>query len=70
MTDSQILDRVYEMLKASVEKGIDTEHMVKEQIQFIEEEWQTADYLARIKENGGAIGVQGPRGETSTNEPF
>ena len=42
MTDKEILDVVYEVLKASQEAdmGVDTDQIVKEQISFIKEERQ------------------------------
>ena len=42
MTDKEILDVVYEVLKASQEDdmGVDTDQIVKEQISFIKKERQ------------------------------
>ena len=45
MTDKEILDIVYGVLKASQEAdmGVDTDQIVKEQVHFIEQEWQKRD---------------------------
>ena len=45
MTNRAILDIIYETLKASQEAdmGVDTDQIVKEQIDFIEREWQKQD---------------------------
>ncbi len=45
MKDKEILDVVYEVLKASQEAdmGVDTDQIVKEQLDFIEQEWQKQD---------------------------
>ena len=45
MTDKKILEIVHEHLKASQETdmGVETDQIVKEQIHFIEQEWQKAD---------------------------
>ena len=55
-TDTRILDDVYEKLQHPPLKSKDLRD-------FIEEEWQTADYLARFLEAGvgaqGEIGVKG-----------
>jgi hypothetical protein len=51
MTNKEILDIVYETLKASQEAGmgVDTDQIVKEQIHFIQQEWQRADEGERTK---------------------
>ena len=45
MTDKEILDVVHEVLKTSQEAdmGVETDQIVKEQIHFIEQEWQKRD---------------------------
>ena len=55
-TDTKILDEVYRRLTNMLEatNGNGTGRALKS---FIEEEWQTADYLARFQEAG--VGVQG-----------
>ena len=70
MTDTEILDEVYNRLCNMLEAtdGNGTGRALKE---FIEEEWQNADYLARVEDGAGA-GVQGERGivADNPNEPF
>jgi len=58
-TDTKILDEVYRRLTNMLEAtdGNGTGRALKS---FIEEEWQTADYLARFQEAG--VGVQGEIG--------
>tara|TARA_R100000008_G_scaffold6511_1_gene3663 strand:+ start:864 stop:1100 length:237 start_codon:yes stop_codon:yes gene_type:complete len=65
MTDTEILDHVYNLLKVSDAdpRLVQQEQQVKDIISFIEEEWQTADYLARFQEGGA--GEQGERGLVS-----
>jgi len=63
MTDTEILDQVYNLLKMSDADQHQQEQQVKDIISFIEEEWQTADYLARFQEAGA--GEQGERGLVS-----
>lgn len=53
-TDTRILDSVYDKLKNPWPP------ISKDLTDFIEEEWQTADYLARFQEAG--VGVQGEIG--------
>lgn len=76
MKDSEILDKVYEKLKL-VQKNYRnysafiSSGTVDDTIQYIEEEWQTADYLARRREAGA--GEQGEvgnayRGLNDSNE--
>ena len=61
-TDTKILDEVYRRLTNMLEAtdGNGTGRALKS---FIEEEWQTADYLARFQEVG--LGKQGERGLVS-----
>ena len=63
MTDTEILDEVYNRLCNMLEAtdGNGTGRALKE---FIEEEWQNADYLARVEDGAGA-GQQGDRGLVS-----
>ena len=67
MKDKEILGVVYEILKASQEAdvGVDTDQIVKEQIHFIEQEWQKedeqelVDQYNRNREVKDHIGVKG-----------
>ena len=65
MTDTEILDEVYNRLCNMLEAtdGNGTGRALKE---FIEEEWQNADYLARVEDGAGA-GVQGERSIEANN---
>ena len=59
-TDTRILDEVYSRLNAMVEN--DPSQTGRALKSLIEEEWQTADYLARLKDAG--VGPQGEIGVT------